>query len=60
MKFSSVLGFMNNTPIAMNIKDSTGTHALTYSVCLAGEWLGQMVTLFILLGTAKLFSKQGT
>ena len=59
MKFSSVWGFMNNTPIATNIKDSTGTHALTYSGNLAGEWLGQMVTLFILLGTAKLFSKQG-
>lgn len=43
----------------MNIKDSTGTHALTYSGNLAGEWLGQMVTLFIPLGTAKLFSKQG-
>lgn len=43
----------------MNIQDSIGTHALTYSGYKQGNSLGQTVTLFILLGTAKLFSKQG-
>jgi hypothetical protein len=46
---------MNNTVMAICVQDSIGTHALTYLGYTAMESLGQMGTLFIFLGTAKLF-----
>lgn len=43
--------------MAMYIQDSIGTHALTY-LEYHYHLLGQMVILFIFIGTAKPFSKQ--